>query len=118
VLVLQAADRAGRDDALHAEHLEAVDVGAEVQLGRQQAMAGAVPSEERNAAAAQRAEDIRPRWVSEWRCNGALFTVGQLGQVVQSAAADDADAGHWSLVVGRWSLVVGRWQLTDQCEVA
>ena len=32
VLLLQAADRARRQDALDAEHLEAVDVRAEVQL--------------------------------------------------------------------------------------
>ena len=38
VLLLQAADGARRHDALDAEHLEAVDVGAEIQFRRENAM--------------------------------------------------------------------------------
>ena len=56
VFLLQAADRARRQDPLDAEHLEAVDVGAEVQLGRQEAVAGAVARQERDPLAAQRAD--------------------------------------------------------------
>ena len=54
VVLAQAADRARRQDPLDAEHLEAVDVRAEVQLGRQQPMAVPVPRQKRDAPAAQR----------------------------------------------------------------
>ena len=91
VFVLQAADRAGRQDPLDAEHLEAEDVGAEVQLRRQQAMADAVPRQKRDALAAQRAEHVRARRIAERRRRRALFAVGQLRHVVQAAAADDAN---------------------------
>ena len=67
VLLLQAADGARREDALDAEHLEAEDVRAEVQLGRQQPMADAVPRQERDALAAQRADHVRARRIAERR---------------------------------------------------
>ena len=91
VFHLQAADRARRQDALDAEHLHAVDVGAEVQLGRQDAMADAVPRQERDPLAAQRADDVRAGRIAERRGDGPLFAVGQLRHVVEAAAADDAD---------------------------
>ena len=69
VLLLQAADRAGREDALDAELLEAVDVGAEVQLGRHHAVAGAVTRQERHALAAQRR---RARSGAEGSPNGVV----------------------------------------------
>ena len=53
VLLFQAADRARRQDAFDAERLEAVDVGAEVQLRRHQPVADAVPRQERHALAAR-----------------------------------------------------------------
>ena len=59
VFVLQAADGARREDALDAEHLEAVDVRAEIELGRQNPVACAVPREERDPLAAQRRENVR-----------------------------------------------------------
>ena len=91
VFLLQAADGARREDALDAEHLEAEDVGAEVQLGRQQPVAGAVPRQKRHALAAQRADDVRARRIAERRRDRPLFAIGQLRHVVQAAAADDAD---------------------------
>src|SRR6266508_6322258 len=60
VLVLEAADRTGRQDALDAERLEAVDVRAEVQLRRENAMAGAVARQKGHTFAAKRAHHIRP----------------------------------------------------------
>ena len=51
----------------HAEHLHAEDVGAEVQLRRQQPVPGAVPRQKGDAPAAQRAEQIRPGWLPERR---------------------------------------------------
>ena len=104
VFLLQAADRARRQDPLDAEHLEPVDVRAEVQLGGQQAMAGAVPRQERDAPSPQRAENIGAGRIAERCRERLLFAVGQLRHVVQAAAADDADGclggGVWCLVVG------------------
>ena len=92
VFLLQAADRARRQDPLDAEHLEAVDVRAEVQLGRQDAVADAVPRQKRDALA--RAA-CRSRMGPDGSPNGVvdrpLFAVGQLRHVVETAAADDAD---------------------------
>src|SRR6185295_10841316 len=101
VLVLQAADGAGRDDALDAEHLEAVDVGAEVQLRRQDAMPDTVTREKSDAFPAKRADDVGPRRIAEWRRQALFLRVGQLSHVVQAAAADDADRwiGHEVSVV-------------------
>ena len=82
--------------ALDAERLEAVDVGAEVQLRRRDAMADAVPRQERHARAAERAAS---RTAPTAAPNGVSMVhfvpVGELGHVVQAAAADDANLdGH------------------------
>ena len=95
VFLLQAADGARRQDALDAEHLEAVDVRAEVQLRRQDAVPDAVARQKRDALAAQRADHVRPGRIAERRRDGLLFAVGQLRHVVQAAAADDADLMPW-----------------------
>ena len=92
VVLAQAADGARRQDPLDAEQLEAVDVGAEVQLGRQQPVAvrRAAPGTPRAARAASPSTygpDGSPNGVSTM----PLFAIGQLGHVVQAAAADDAD---------------------------
>ena len=91
VLLLQAADRARRQNPLDAEHLEAVDVRAKVQLRRQDPVAGAVARQKRDALAAQRADHVRPGRIAERRRDASLLAVGQLRHVVQAAAADDAD---------------------------
>ena len=97
VLLLQAADGAGRKDELDAERLEAEDVRAEVEFGRQQPMAGAMAREKRHALAAERADDVGRGRVAEGRLHLPLFAVGELRHVVQTAAADDADANHEGL---------------------
>ena len=98
VFLLQAADRAGREDVLHAQHLHPEDVGAEVQLRRRQPVAGAVAREKRDALAAQRAEHVRTRRIAERRRQRHLAAVGHLGHVVQAAAADDADLDSFHVV--------------------
>ena len=61
MLFLQRADGGDGQDALDAELLEAVDVGAEVQLAGQDAVAASVPRQEGDAAAFQRAQDVSLR---------------------------------------------------------
>jgi hypothetical protein len=53
VLFLQRAHGRNRENALHAELLECVNVGAEVQLRGQNAMPASMPSKKRYAAALQ-----------------------------------------------------------------
>src|SRR5687767_5547387 len=89
VFLFQAADRTRRNDPLDAEHLEAEYVRAEVQLGRKEAMARTVPCQKRDTLAAQRADQIGTRRIAERSLERCLFPIGQLGHVVQAAAADD-----------------------------
>src|SRR4026208_2436711 len=91
VFFLQAADRARRQDALDAEHLEAVDVGAEIQLRREDAMADAVTREKRDLPAAKTAGHTRTWWIAERRRQRLFCTLGELGHIVQTAPADDSD---------------------------
>src|SRR5262249_53102832 len=72
VFMFQAADGARRQDSLHAEHLESEYVGAEIQLGRQDPMSSAVTSEEGDALAAKRTDQVRPGGIAEWRRDRAF----------------------------------------------
>src|SRR5687768_1394995 len=89
IFVLQAANGTGRDDPVGTKQLEPEDVRAKVELRRQQAMARPVSREKCDALAAERADQIRSRRVAERRLQRFLFSVGQLGHVVQATAADD-----------------------------
>ena len=57
VLFLERTDGGDGEDALHAELLEGVDVGAEVQLGGKNAMAAAMARQEGDFAAFQFAQN-------------------------------------------------------------
>ena len=57
VLFLERADGGDRDDALDAELLEGINVGAEVELGGKDAMAAAVAREKGDLAAFELAEN-------------------------------------------------------------
>ena len=91
VLLPQAADGARRQDALDAEHLEAVDVRAEVQFRRQNPVPGAVAREKRHALPAQGAEHVGPRRIAERRRKEPLLAVRQLRHVVEAAATNDSN---------------------------
>ena len=67
VLFLQAADRARRQNPLDAEHLEPVDVRAEIQLRRQNPMADAVARQKRDALSAKRPDHVRAGRIAERR---------------------------------------------------
>ncbi len=88
VFLLEAADRARRNNPLHAKQLEAEDVRAEVELRREEPMSRAMPREKRDPLPAQRADQIRTRRIAEWGRQRLFFAVGQLGHVVQAAAAN------------------------------
>ena len=67
----------------------------------EQPVAGAVPRQERDALAAQRAEHVRARRLAERRRQRHFLAVGHVGHVVQAAAADDADLNALSMGVTR-----------------
>jgi hypothetical protein len=58
IFLFQAAHRARRQDPLDAQDLEAVDIRAEIQLGRQDAVPRAVTGQKCHAGAAERADHV------------------------------------------------------------
>ena len=88
----QTAHGARRQDPFDAEHLHRVDVRAKVQLARQQPVPGAVAREKRDAPAAQRRQNQGRRRLAERGVDDPFLAIGQLGHVVQAAAANDANS--------------------------
>ena len=91
VLLLERAHGAERNDALHAQQLHAVNVGPEIQLRGQQAVASAMTGEERHVPALQRAEHVVVRGPAEGRLDVRFFLRFKPGHGVKPAAADDAN---------------------------
>src|SRR5205823_8721800 len=92
-LPAQAADRAHRDDPHHADLLEREDVGAEVDLGGEQAVAAPVPRQEDEARAAQAADHQLVGRRAEGGVGAEALHALEPGQVVEPAAAEDAEGG-------------------------
>ncbi len=91
VLFLERADGGDGEDALDAELLQGVDVGAEVELGGKNAMAAAVAREKGDLAALELAENEGVGGCAEGRFHALFVNVGESGHGVKPAAADDAD---------------------------
>src|SRR5205814_10123021 len=91
IYVFQRADRARREDVLHAKLLEAEDVGAEVQLAWKDAMSDSVTGEKGHLLTAQGAGHVGGRWFAEGSGKSFFAAAGQLRHVVETAAANDAD---------------------------
>ncbi len=79
VLFFERADGGDREDALDAEFLEGVDVGAEVQFRRKNAMPAAVARQESNLAAFEFAENEGVGRVAERSFNSFFVDVGETG---------------------------------------
>ena len=107
VLFFQAADGGDGEDGGDAGGLKGVDVGAEVELGGEDAMALAVAGEEDDLAAFEGAEDEGVGGVAEGGFYFDFVDVGEAGHGVEAAAADDADFGLGGLRQGVWLLWVG-----------
>ena len=91
VLFLQRADSRDRNDALHPEFFERVNIRAEVQFRGQNAMAAAMPREKGDFAAFQFAQDEGIRWIAERRLHAHFVLIGKSGHGIEPAAADDAN---------------------------
>ena len=91
MLFLERADRAQRDDALHAERFHAVDVGAKVELRGRRAMAASVPRQERDLFPGERAHHIVVRRRAPGRVDHLLLLGFEAGHGIEAAASDDSD---------------------------
>ena len=91
VLFLQRADGRNGEDALHAQLLEGVDVGAEVQLRGQNAMPAPMPRQKGHLAPLQFAQHKGVGRLAKGRLHALFAHVGESGHGVKPAAADDAD---------------------------
>jgi hypothetical protein len=97
-VLAEAAHGADADDEFHPERLQRPEVGADGQLGGQQAVADAVTGQEGHALPAvstaeggfEGADGYRIAGVAVWCRNAQLFDFGQLLHLVEAAAADDS----------------------------
>ena len=79
VLFLQRSHRGDGHDALDAQLLEAVNVGAEIQFAGKDAMAAPVTRQESDLAALERAADVGVRRRAERSLEALLPYFGQAG---------------------------------------
>ena len=91
VLFLERADRRDRNDSLHAQLFEAIDIRAEVQLGGKNTVSAAVTGEERDLAPFECSEDVGVRRLTERRLLPDFPHIAQPGHRVQPAASDDSN---------------------------
>jgi hypothetical protein len=91
VVDLQRADGGDRDQLLDSQRLEAVDVGAVVELGRRQPVAASVARQEGDRAPVQLADDVGVRRLAERRRDPPLLAHHQPLHLVEAAAADHTD---------------------------
>src|SRR5579862_2828947 len=90
VLLLQGSNRRDGKYAFHTKLLEGIDIGAEVEFGREDAMPAAVTSEEGDITALQFAENERIGWVAKRSFDAFFMHIGEAGHGIKPAASDDA----------------------------
>ena len=90
VFLFERTDGAEREDALNAERLHAVDIGAEVQFRRRNAMAAAVAGEKCDRLTGQYADDVTIRRAAPGSVDVDLLVGFETGHGVEPAAADDS----------------------------
>ena len=95
-IFLEGADGADRDDALDAEKLHGVDIGAEIEFGGENAMAATVTGKKGDALPFQGADDEGVGGIAEGSLDANFAGVGQTAHGIEAAAADDADLGERS----------------------
>ncbi len=104
VFLLERANGADADDPVDAELFHRPDVGAVVQLGREEAMTAAVAREKDDIAPRETAGEEVVGGRAEGRPDLHPFLLGEALDVIEAAAADDADA----LVCHKSSCAAGR----------
>jgi hypothetical protein len=91
VFLLERAHGGDGEDALHAQRLQGVDVGAEVDLAGRDAMAAPVAGQEGDLAPLERPEDEDIGRRTERGLHRDLVRVRHAAHLVEAAAADDPD---------------------------
>ena len=91
MLQFERSDGGNRDDPLHAQLLHGEDIGPEVELAGQDAMATAVTSKESHPPSFQLAGDQYIGRVAERRGYLNLLRIAEAGHAVEPASADDSD---------------------------
>src|SRR3954452_19368649 len=92
VLLFHRADRAGGEDRVDAEELEAEEIRAVIQFAGREAVAASVTGEKSHADAVDFTDDVRVGWIAERRLDPPFVDDGQPFHLIQAGAADDADA--------------------------
>src|SRR5215467_15758477 len=92
-VLAEAADRRKRDDVSDAAAFQRVDIGAEVDFRRRQYMAAAVARNKHDRIAVQRPEAELVRSGAERALDAPPFDIGEAVDIVEAAAADNADDG-------------------------
>src|SRR5215212_12193053 len=92
ILLLQRSNRRGRENTLDTKQLHRIDVRAKWNFCRRKTMTAPVTRQESNAFAFERADDERVgRW-SKGSVNCDFFDGGQLRHLIETTAANNADA--------------------------
>ena len=93
---LETADRVDGDDALHAERLKGVDIGAEGNIGGGNAVPAPVPGQEGNADSLQVADDDFIAGLAEGGPQADFLDITDALNLIQPAPPDDGDfsCGH------------------------
>ncbi len=90
-LLLQRTDRAHGNNSLDAKQFHGVDIRAEVNLGRQNAMAAAVTRQKRHPLPFQSSDHHRVGRLAKRSADLSLNDVLQAGHRIKAAATDDSD---------------------------
>src|SRR5438067_2405516 len=91
IFFLQAADGCHANDPAHVERTERVDVGAMVQLVREQAMSASMSRQKIDLPPMHASTDDRVGWIAERRRDAALPRILHAFHLIEAAPTDDAD---------------------------
>jgi hypothetical protein len=90
VFFLERADGGDGDDALDAELLKTVNIGAEIQFGWKQAMTAPVAGKESNFASSKSSQDVGIGRIAKRSGEFYFLDIGYTGHGVEPATANDA----------------------------
>src|SRR5581483_3889245 len=91
VFFLQRTHGRDRNNALHAQLLEAVNIGAKIQFAGKQAVPASMTREKRNLAALELAANVGISGVAEGSLLFHFLNFRQAGHVIKPAPANNAD---------------------------
>ena len=90
-ILTQRAHRAHRDDSLHTELFEPVDVGAKIDLRGSDHVAAPMAGKERNLPPLERPDNVGVRRFSKGRRDPHFASLFQTRHIVKTTATDDSN---------------------------